>query len=147
MVDDEQYNLEIFKAFFKILKMKDIDQRVTFCNDGEDSLKTIKDSAARGNPLEYSLILSDCSMPFMDGYEATKQMRQLWLDLGIRREEQPKIYAVTGHIEQRYIQKAMESGMDQVYSKPLAIKLLGDLLFRMGFIEEVADSLKLDKNL
>jgi hypothetical protein len=34
--------------------------------------------------------------------------------------------------------------MDQVYSKPLAIKLLGDLLLKMGFIEEVADYLKLD---
>jgi CheY-like chemotaxis protein len=49
-VDDEHYNLDIIKAFFTILKMKDIDQRVTFCNDGEDALQVIKDSAAKGNP-------------------------------------------------------------------------------------------------
>lgn len=35
VVDDEQYNLDIVKAFFTILNMKNVDQRVTFCNDGE----------------------------------------------------------------------------------------------------------------
>jgi CheY-like chemotaxis protein len=83
-------------------------------------------------------------MPFMDGYEATKQMRLLWENLGMGRTQQPKIYAITGHIEQIYLLKAKESGMDQVYSKPLAIKLLGDLLLKMKFIENVAEHLKLD---
>jgi hypothetical protein len=53
---------------------------------------------------------------------------------------------VTGHIEECYIRKAKESGMDHVYSKPLAIKLLGNLLQKMRFIDEVADYLKLDHN-
>jgi CheY-like chemotaxis protein len=63
VVDDEQFNLEIISAFLTILKMKEIDQRVTFCKDGEIALKTIKESAENGNPLEYSMILIDCCMP------------------------------------------------------------------------------------
>jgi CheY-like chemotaxis protein len=50
VVDDEKYNLDIIKAFFTILKMKDIESRVTFCNDGENALQVIKDSVDRGNP-------------------------------------------------------------------------------------------------
>ena len=40
----------------------------------------------------------------------------------------------------------MESGMDQVYSKPLEIKLLANLLQKMKFIDQVADYLKMDQN-
>jgi CheY-like chemotaxis protein len=39
-------------------------------------------------------------MPFMDGYEATKRMRKLWEEQEIAREDQPMIYAITGHIEE-----------------------------------------------
>lgn len=73
-------------------------------------------------------------------------MRDLWDKLGIDRDHQPLIYAVTGHIEECYIQKAMESGMDHVYSKPLEIKLLANLLLKMKFIDHVADYLKMDEN-
>ena len=35
-------------------------ERVTYCQDGEKALNIIKNSAEKGDPLEYSLILSDC---------------------------------------------------------------------------------------
>ena len=57
----------------------------------------------------------DCNMPFLDGYEATKQIRELFLRQNIEREKQPKIIAVTGHVESEYVKKAVDYGMDKVY--------------------------------
>jgi CheY-like chemotaxis protein len=67
-------------------------------------------------------------MPFMDGYEATKRIRKLFLGLDIPREKQPKIVAITGHVENEYVKKAIKCGMDKVYPKPLPIKEFGQLL-------------------
>ena len=46
---------------------------------------------------DYELIFMDCNMPFMDGYEATQKIRQLYFDNGLT---QPIISALTGHTEQ-----------------------------------------------
>ena len=64
-------------------------------------------------------------MPFLDGYEATKQIRRLFNNEGIEKKNQPKIVAVTGHVENEYVQKANKCGMDRVYPKPLPIKDFG----------------------
>ena len=64
-------------------------------------------------------------MPFLDGYEATKQIRRLFNNEGIEKNNQPKIVAVTGHVENEYVQKANKCGMDRVYPKPLPIKDFG----------------------
>jgi CheY-like chemotaxis protein len=58
----------------------------------------------------------DCNMPFMDGYEATKDIREHLKSLNI---DQPIIIGVTGHTEPEYIKKCLESGMNQVFSKPV----------------------------
>jgi CheY-like chemotaxis protein len=47
------------------------------------------------------------------------------LSEGISRGDQPKIVAVTGHVENEYVQKALKSGMDKIYPKPLPIKEFG----------------------
>ena len=86
----------------------------------------------------------DCNMPFMDGYEATKRIRKMFLSMDVSRKQQPKIVAITGHVENEYIQRAIKCGMDKVYPKPLPIKEFGKLLMDMRFISEVPDHLRLD---
>ena len=51
----------------------------------------------------------DCNMPVLDGYEATKQIRNLMYSHNL---DQPVIIAVTGHTEDSFIQKAYQSGMN-----------------------------------
>jgi CheY-like chemotaxis protein len=51
-------------------------------------------------------------MPFMDGYEATRKIRKLYSSMNITHENQPKIIAITGHIENEYVDRALASGMD-----------------------------------
>ena len=85
-------------------------------------------------------------MPFIDGYKATREIRKLYMNMDVQRELQPKICAVTGHVENEYVQKAYSSGMDKVYSKPFAIKEFGHLLLNMRLIETVPDHLRFDSD-
>ena len=68
----------------------------------------------------------------MDGYEATRQIRQF---LKIQGAKQPIISAITGHTEPSYVEKAFNSGMNQVLSKPINSELCKSLLKKTGFIE------------
>ena len=83
-------------------------------------------------------------MPFMDGYEATKIMRRLWSKQGIMRDDQPTIIAVTGHVEEEYVRKAKDSGMNKVFPKPFPIKEFGKLLIDCNFLTQVPKNLRLD---
>ena len=58
-----------------------------------------------GPQTSYKLILMDCNMPFMDGFEATEKIRKLIIECGI--EEQPMILACTGHSDPEYVQKSI----------------------------------------
>ena len=48
----------------------------------------------------FSLILMDCNMPGMDGFETAANIREFLFEQG---QDQPIISAVTGHVEQVYI--------------------------------------------
>lgn len=68
----------------------------------------------------YDIVLMDCEMPEMDGYEATREIR--------RREEGAvnhlPIMALTGHASDEDAQKCREAGMDKVVTKPLTLPAL-----------------------
>jgi CheY-like chemotaxis protein len=96
-----------------------------YAYNGEQAVKKVKDALDREDPFYYSLILMDCNMPFLDGYEATKKIRKLYLSSDIQKPQQPRIVAITGHVENEYVKKAINSGMDKVYPKPLPIKEFG----------------------
>lgn len=134
VVDDEQFNCDIIEGFLMVLGMKNSTKRCNKCYNGEQAVDVIQKAVDELDPYRFSLILMDCNMPFLDGYEATKKIRRIWSLMGIKREYQPKIVAVTGHVEEEYVMKAINSGMDKVYSKPLSIKEFGKLLMDMKFI-------------
>ena len=57
-----------------VLKIKDL-KLVDKCMNGLQSVELIRKAIREGNPDRYSLVLTDMSMPKLDGFEASYQMR------------------------------------------------------------------------
>ena len=68
------------------------------------------------DPSATQLILMDCEMPEMDGFEATRQIRRLERQYNL--PEVP-IIALTAHILDEHRQHGAESGMNDFLGKPL----------------------------
>ena len=51
----------------------------------------------------------------MDGYTTCKTIKSICRDAGV---DAPYIVATTGHSEEEFIQKAWDSGMDEIIPKP-----------------------------
>ena len=73
----------------------------------------------------YPLILMDCQMPVLDGYQAARQIRKLENE-----GERVAIIAVTAHAMVGEREKALSAGMDDYVTKPLNTKLLREALER-----------------
>ena len=50
---------------------------VSVCANGQETVDLIKEAIRQGDPYRYSMILTDLSMPVMDGYESAKVVRGL----------------------------------------------------------------------
>jgi len=69
----------------------------------------------------YDIVLMDCQMPEMDGYEATDLIRKWELEQGKNRIP---IIALTANATKEDVQKCFDSGMDAYCSKPINPKVL-----------------------
>ena len=102
IVDDQVFNIEAILIILGMVLKVDVDNICERANSGEEALKKVIENVEVNNEefCNYSLILMDCNMPFMDVYEATDKIRQYLYNKGIL---QPIIIAVTGHTENIYI--------------------------------------------
>lgn len=72
----------------------------------------------------FDIILMDCQMPVMDGYEASKQINQLKENGAIR--ARTPIIALTANAMRSDRQKCIDAGMDDYLSKPVRKQELCD---------------------
>jgi len=80
----------------------------------------------RANPGKYGAILMDVQMPDLDGYEATRRIREFEESLGDSNGSSRKvpIIAMTANVFREDIERCISSGMNDHVAKPLDIKIL-----------------------
>ena len=101
LVEDNAINQELMQA---ILSNEGI--RVDIANNGIEALAMIDKSS-------YSLILMDCQMPVMDGFEASRIIRN-----NARFKDLP-IIAMTANVTAEDRKRCLASGMNDHISKPI----------------------------
>lgn len=75
----------------------------------------------------YDLVLMDCQMPEMDGFEATKIIRAL-----PTLAQKTKVIALTANAMKGDRERCLEAGMDDYLAKPLALASLQDVIRRQA---------------
>jgi PAS domain S-box-containing protein len=78
----------------------------------------------------YDIILMDCQMPDMDGYEVTRRIRQGGSDSYIHLRASPYIIALTANALQGDRERCLALGMNDYLSKPLHLRELEAALQR-----------------
>ncbi len=109
VVEDDKASYMLIKEYLRPLNIE-----IHHVNDGTDAINFIK-----GNP-EVRLILMDIKLPLIDGYEATKVIKQINPGIPIIAQT---AYAMTGDRE-----KAFSAGCDDYITKPLDLKKLQELV-------------------
>ena len=100
LVEDNQVNQLVASSL-----LKKLGHRVDHAENGRRALEALQNKA-------YDLVLMDCQMPVMDGYEATRAIRQnpQWQTL--------PVIAVTANVMQGDREDCLASGMNDYITKP-----------------------------
>jgi nitrogen fixation negative regulator NifL len=85
--------------------------------------------------MPFDVVLMDCQMPVMDGFEATQTIRTP--ESGVRNPQIP-IIAMTANAVHGYREICLEAGMDDYLSKPVTLRDLSAVLERWGPSEQDA---------
>jgi CheY-like chemotaxis protein len=119
VVDDNEINLIVGKGI-----LNDLPLIIDSANNGEDILEKLKALPT----LDYlPIVLMDCQMPIMDGYTATRLIREGkagdWL-------KNAPIIAMTADAMTENRAECKEAGMDDFIGKPFDPKKLKDLVLK-----------------
>lgn len=77
IIDDEPFNVIAIQLAISRVGMKGLSKYVDRAYNGLEALKKVKSAYQNGNQV-YGLIITDLSMPVMDGYEFVKEVRAFY---------------------------------------------------------------------
>lgn len=115
LVDDQPVNRMLLKQQLEIFEV-DVDAAA----DGAEALALWQDG-------EYDLIITDCHMPEMDGYEFTRNVRDIEQTKGARHTP---IIAWTANVLSDERGRSMAAGMDDMLTKPTELHTLQEMLLK-----------------
>jgi signal transduction histidine kinase/CheY-like chemotaxis protein/ligand-binding sensor domain-containing protein len=99
-------------------------------SNGIEAIESLKNAAEH---IPYTLILMDCQMPEMDGYEATRQIRRG--NAGNKNQTIP-IIAMTANAMVGDREKCIESGMNDYITKPIDVEQIKKKLLQWLIIQD-----------
>ena len=113
LVEDSDVNLDVISR-----QLRSLGYRPEVAMNGHDGLEKWKVE-------KFSLVLTDCNMPEMDGFEMTQRIRIIETA-----ENRPpsRIIAITANAMGGEAERCLAAGMDDYLSKPTTLKQLGDAL-------------------
>jgi PAS domain S-box-containing protein len=110
LVEDNEVNQQVaLHQLYKLGYTADV------AGNGREALAALAEQ-------EYDIILLDCQMPEMDGYQTAAAIRRQNL------AKQPLIVALTGYFGDEERQKCLAAGMHEFLSKPVKLDELGRVL-------------------
>ncbi|MCL2304947.1 MAG: ATP-binding protein [Planctomycetaceae bacterium] len=117
LVEDNKINAMITT---ELLKSVGID--VTLAVNGAESLDRLADAVKGGRVPAFDLILMDLQMPVMDGYEATKIIKETpeYKDI--------PVFALTAHAFAEERDRCLELGMQEHLAKPIDVEKFYEML-------------------
>lgn len=113
IVEDNPVNQMVLKASLTKLGL-----RTLLASNGNEAITQLL-----ANPVD--IILMDCQMPVLDGFEATRAIRQLAND-----KSQVPIIAITANAMSKDRERCVEAGMNDYMSKPVNMHELKEKLLK-----------------
>lgn len=102
VVEDNSVNSKL-----ALMQLREIGVRARAVENGKEAVEAFLNN-------DFSLILMDCQMPVMDGFEATRKIRELEADS----DKHVPIIAVTAQATPEHKERCREAGMDDFLTKP-----------------------------
>ena len=115
LAEDQKMNIAFMKKLFFNLGI----EHYTIVENGADAVDAVTHN-------DFDLVLMDCHMPVMNGYEATQAIRQM---SRLKKHKIP-IIAMTANVMQKDIEHCFEIGMDEYIGKPFELDLFKKKLSR-----------------
>jgi two-component system sensor histidine kinase/response regulator len=115
LVEDHEISQVVARAFLEHMGFE-----VDVSGDAPSALSSLIDR-------DYVLILMDCQLPGMDGYELTRRIRAA--EAGPRARRTP-IVALTAHATPADRQRCLDAGMNDYLTKPVGPQQLADTVQR-----------------
>jgi len=122
LAEDNQTNQKV-----AVRMLKNLGYRADVVGNGHEAVAAIQHTP-------YDLVLMDCMMPDMDGYEATREIRKRETALGndeirnTRYERRLTIIAMTANARMEDREKCLAAGMDDFLTKPVTLDVLEKML-------------------
>lgn len=119
LVEDNVINQEVAKGLLKELNLT--------CDVAANGVEALHSLLSAIDQDAYDLVLMDCQMPEMDGYEATKAIRKG--DAGNYNKD-ISIIAMTANAMVEDERDCLAVGMNSYIAKPISIKMLANVIYK-----------------